>query len=131
MTESAVPPTRLQDGEQVLMTLRPSALWTAGFYVFTLGLWAIWRRRHCWVLTNRRIIAVKGVIGHHEKVLPLERIQDVSMSASPVTGGSIIITTAGGAAGIARIGPLTRAQAYELSDAIQAAQKAAAPVDGL
>ena len=115
---------RLQDDEHVILDVIPSAFWTLGRYVFTLGLWTFWRKRHRWVLTDHRIIALKGIISRHEQAVPLERIQDVVTATSPFSGGKVKLSTAGGQLGIASIGPLTRQTAYDVADAIVAAQKA-------
>lgn len=114
---------RLQEGEEVVTDVLPSKWWTLSRYICTLGLWAIWRTRHRWVLTNHRLLALRGVIGKHEQALPLERIQDVSTQASPFSGGSIRLSTAGGQLGFTSIGPLTRADAYRFADAIIAQQQ--------
>lgn len=95
-----------------------------GWFIVTFGLWHFWRKRHRWVLTDHRLIALKGIINRHEQAVPLDRIQDVVTTASPFTGGKIRLSTAGGRLGFSFIGPVRRQRAYEVADAIIAAQKA-------
>jgi membrane protein YdbS with pleckstrin-like domain len=116
------PNIRLQAGEQVLLATIPSALWTWSAYGCTLGLYHFWRIRHHWIVTNQRFISQRGLIARHERALPLERIQDVSTKASPLTGGSVAVSTAGGVLGVGAVGPLTRQGAYDFADALMAAQ---------
>ena len=120
------PPLSLHEGEQVISEVITSAWWTWPRYVFTLGLWAIWRERHRWTITNQRLVARKGVIGKSEKALPLERIQDITVHRSPLTGGRVAASTAGVGLGISRIGPLTQEIAREFAEALTIARKASA-----
>jgi hypothetical protein len=109
---------RLNPGEEIIRDDCPSAFWTALTYVGTLGLWAIWRSRHRFVLTNQRVVALKGVVTKSEKSVPLARIQDVRLSRSLLIGGQIRLSSAGGGLGVEVIGPLTRNVALQFSDAI-------------
>jgi membrane protein YdbS with pleckstrin-like domain len=109
---------RLHDGERVVMDVQPSQWWTLGRYVFTLGLWAIWRKRNHYVLTSERIIHFKGIISKTERSAPLARIQDAQLNRSPLTGGKLVLSTAGGSLGFNTIGPLTQADALAFHDAL-------------
>ena len=109
---------RLREGEHVLLALRPSVWWTLGLYLFTLGLWFFWRKRHVYVLTNERVLAVKGIISTREASTPLTRIQDVHMGRSPFTGGSVAWSSAGGALGVGKIRQITRDNALRFADAL-------------
>jgi len=109
---------RLQQGETVVLDVLPSAFWTIGKYICTLGLWAIWRSRHHFVLTNQRVLVLQGIVSKGEKSVPLSRIQDVTLSRSILSGGQVALSSAGGSLSIQRIGPLTREAAREFADAI-------------
>jgi len=109
---------RLQQGETVVLDVLPSSFWTIGKYIFTLGLWAIWRSRHHFVLTNQRVLVFQGIVSKGEKSVPLSRIQDVALSRSILAGGHVALSSAGGTLSIQRIGPLTRESAREFADAI-------------
>ena len=112
------PPIRLHQDERIIMDVLPSKWWTLGRYIFTLGAWAIWRQRHHFVLTNQRIVVTKGMINKSEGSAPLNRIQDAQLQRSPLTGGRIKLSTAGGPLGVDSIGPLTQADALAFSDAL-------------
>lgn len=116
--EATNPPIRLHPNERVLIDILPSKWWTLGRYVFTLGLWTIWRKRHHYILTNQRIVLTKGIINKTERSAPLSRIQDAQLHRSPLTGGRVALSTAGGALGVEGIAYLTRADALALADAL-------------
>ncbi len=107
---------RLHDGETVVLEMLQSSWWTLGRYVFTFGLWAIWRKQHRYVLTNQRVLLLKGIISKTEQAVPLDRIQDAQLRRSPLTGGWITLSSAGGPLGVGRIGPLTQADALRFAD---------------
>lgn len=111
---------RPQPGEQIILEMRPSVFWTFPRYVFTLGLWALWRSRHQFVLTNQRVGHFRGVISKYEKTVPISRIQDVNLNRSILAGGWVSLSSAGGALSVERIGPLTRQQARQFADALTA-----------
>lgn len=109
---------RLQPGEQVVLDMLPSAFWTMARYIFTLGLWAIWRSRHHFVLTNQRVLMFQGILTKGERSVPLTRLQDVTLVRSVLVGGFVRMSSAGGTISIQRIGPLTREDARVFADAI-------------
>ena len=106
---------QLNEGERVLDAVLPSAWWTLGLYIFTLGLWAIWRKRHVYILTTERLIVVKGIISTSQVSAPLSRIQDLHLKQSPFTGGKVEWSTAGGPMGVTSIRNVTRADARRLA----------------
>jgi uncharacterized membrane protein YdbT with pleckstrin-like domain len=109
---------RLHENERVVTTVLPSHWWTLGRYIFTLGLWYFWRKRHVYVLTNERVIAVKGIINTREASAPLSRIQDLHLKRSIFTGGTVAWSTAGGGLGVTQIKNVTRADAARIADAM-------------
>lgn len=62
---------RLNPGEEILRDELQSPFWTLGRYIVTLGLWAIWRSRHHFLLTNQRVLIVKGIVSKSEQGVPL------------------------------------------------------------
>jgi membrane protein YdbS with pleckstrin-like domain len=112
------PAVRLNPDEKIVLDVLPSVFWTAQLYLGTLGLWAIWRRRHHFLLTNQRVMMVLGIVNKHERSVPLSRIQDISLHRSLLEGGHVALSSAGGSLGIERIGPLTRNGAREFADAL-------------
>lgn len=117
----AAPKVRLNATEQILRDELPSPFWTWPLYVKTFGLWAIWRGRHHFMLTNERVILLKGIVSKTEQTVPLSRIQDVNLMRSLLTGGYVAISSAGGGLGIERLGPFTRERAREFADALSQA----------
>jgi membrane protein YdbS with pleckstrin-like domain len=109
---------RLHPDEAILLDVQPSRWWTAGKLVFSLGLWAIWRRKNHFYLTNERVLHCKGIISKSEQAVPLSRIQDCKLVRSILTGGRVILSTAGGPLGFEHVGPLTRADALIFADAL-------------
>ena len=109
---------RLHENEHVVMVLQPSKWWTLGRYIFTLGLWHFWRKRHLYVLTNERVLVVKGIVNTSEASAPLGRIQDLHVQRSIWSGGSVSWSTAGGPLGVTKVANVTRADAARLADAM-------------
>jgi membrane protein YdbS with pleckstrin-like domain len=109
---------RLQPGEEILVDMVPSAFWTSPKYVYTLGLWAVWRKRHRFIVTNRRVVVTTGILAYTERALPLAKIQDVTLHRSVNSGGRVSLSSAGGVLGVEEIGPLSRAKASAFADAL-------------
>jgi hypothetical protein len=114
----AAPAVRPNPGERICKMSFPSPFWTYPWYVPTLGLWAIWRGRHHFLLTDQRLIIAKGIVSKSEQSVPLARIQDVVLQRSLLKGGCVQISSAGGGLGVERIGPLTREKARQFGDAL-------------
>jgi len=109
---------RLQPDEQVILDMLPSAFWTALVYVVTFGLWAVWRSRHHFVLTNQRVLVCNGIVTKGEKSVPIARLQDVTLVRSLLSGGHVRMSSAGGTISVQQIGPLSRENARRFADAI-------------
>jgi membrane protein YdbS with pleckstrin-like domain len=109
---------RLQQGEEIVLDMLPSAFWTAPLYVVTLGLWAVWRPRHHFILTNQRVVVTQGIVTKREKAVPLSRIQDLRLIRSYLIGGRVLMSSAGGPLSIQTVGPLSRERARAFADAV-------------
>lgn len=105
----------LHDGETIVSDMLLSKWWTLSRYIVTFGFWGMWRKRHRFILTNQRLILTKGIVKRSEEVVPLSRIQDATLSRSPFSGGLIKLSSAGGALGFEKIGPLTQGDAKVFS----------------
>ncbi len=102
-----------QPGEEVVRELRPSPLRGVPFlYLFTLGLYEVWRRRSRFILTDRRIIISKGVVNRSVRFLPLDRVQDATLK-NQLWLASIQLTSAGGSAGVEQLYGLRTREARE------------------
>jgi hypothetical protein len=64
----------LQDGEEVLLTASPSRAALLHKYVFTLGLYGIWRKRDTAVVTTRRLLISRGVFRREEHSIAISDI---------------------------------------------------------
>jgi uncharacterized membrane protein YdbT with pleckstrin-like domain len=114
---------RLEEGEHVLLAMRPGT-WVVGAYmVVTLGLYTFWLRATVFVLTDRRVIARRGILNKEEIALPLHFIQDAAVDRSWIGIGRVKISTAGGSSGKLQMWPLSLASARRLADAIMAEAK--------
>jgi hypothetical protein len=68
----------LRDGESIVLVARPSILVTWPKYVYTLGLYGAWRKRHTAVVTSHRVLVNKGVFARSERSIPFDRIDDAT-----------------------------------------------------
>jgi hypothetical protein len=109
---------RLQDGEKVLLALRETGWEGTLTKILSLGLYVPWWNVKWYVLTDRRLIAKKGVFGKSELALPLRFVQDVSVHTTLTNSGGVRLSTAGGPESFKRIGSLKAADARQLGDAI-------------
>jgi Bacterial PH domain/Short C-terminal domain len=107
---------RFQPGEEMVLDMVPLAFWTWPRYLYTFGLWAIWRSRHRFVLTKQRVVMTAGIISRRERTVPLAKVQDVTLRRSINSGGHLILSSAGGVLGVERIGPLSRVKASAFAD---------------
>jgi len=117
MTQSRL---QLQPGEEIVLDMVLSPFWTWPRYLYTLGFWAFWRARHRFVLTNQRVIVTAGIVTSRQRTVPLARVQDVTLQRSILSGGHLILSSAGGPTGVERIGPLSRAKASQFTLALGA-----------
>lgn len=111
--KSYSPRIQLQEGEHIVMDVLPSKFWTMGTYIISLGLWAIWRTHHRYILTNQRIVLTKGIVAKSQRAVPLDRVQDAMLHTSPFSGGRVTLSTAGGPLGFESIRKLTQHDARE------------------
>jgi uncharacterized membrane protein YdbT with pleckstrin-like domain len=67
--------------------------------IFSLGLWLLWWRNNYLALTRRSIVRHKGVFNREERSVPLNQVQDISISHGIIRRilghGDIRIETAG------------------------------------
>src|SRR5947209_8456531 len=69
----------LEPDERILFHELPDRMARIGSYVATLGLFEVWRRRTHFIVTSRRLIAVRGVVSRDQQVIPLDRIERVTV----------------------------------------------------
>jgi uncharacterized membrane protein YdbT with pleckstrin-like domain len=95
----------MQEGEQEITSVNPSTTKLFLMLLVTLGLYLPWflvrivqNRFTKWVLTNRRVIAMRGVFSQTTATLGLERIQEVQYNRTfwdrIIGTGSLVVETA-------------------------------------
>lgn len=108
---------RLHPGETPLLAYQPSIGGCWAQMALTFGLYAIWRARTVFALTDQRVVYKKGIVSKVERSVPLTQIQDATVFSQLWVGG-VRLTTAGGADSIERLAPITTAEARVLADRI-------------
>ena len=115
---------KLQRGEQTILAAHPTGWNLAYAYLFTLGLYEVWRRATWFTVTDQRVILSKGIITRTQRSIPVDMVQDATVTTQ-LGIGTVFVTTAGGQASALRLSPLTSAEAHEISDAILTQRRAA------
>jgi hypothetical protein len=108
----------VQRGEEVLLVARPAiaAVWPK--YLFTLGLYGLWRRQNVTVVTDRRVVVGRGIISRKEQTLPLSRINDAVYVRRGLYAYCEIASILRGRSHVQRVGPLTARQARRMTQEI-------------
>ena len=110
----------LRSGESIVMVVRPSRALSLGKYLYTLGLYGIWRKRQVYVLTDDRLMSGKGVINRTEVSIPIGRIDEVGFVRRGLGSYCQIVLTAHGRRRMELVGPLLAKDARRLAGEIQA-----------
>ena len=100
--------------ERVLIHELPDRRARLGSYLATLGLFELWRRRTHFILTDRRLVAVRGLVSRDQQIIPLNKVQEVT-----VRGRTVWVSTVGGTLGTQPFGPMGQEQARRLAEAVQ------------
>jgi uncharacterized membrane protein YdbT with pleckstrin-like domain len=109
---------QLQEGEDVLFEAKPGSWATAGFYFWTLGLYAFWRRATHFAITDQRVIMAKGIVSKSQKTLPLDMVQDATVTTGLGVGGLNVSTAGGGQLSQLRLFPMRGEDARHMSEMI-------------
>jgi PH (Pleckstrin Homology) domain-containing protein len=110
----------LQPGESVVLLAHPSRAVTWPKYLYTLGLYGIWRKRQTYILTNRRILLSRGVFARSERSVPMDRVDDASFLRRGLAAYSEVVVSGRGPRRIERIGPLSARTARRFTREVQA-----------
>jgi membrane protein YdbS with pleckstrin-like domain len=110
----------LRGQESVVMVVRPSRALSLGKYLYTLGLYGIWRKRHVYVLTENRLMTGRGLINRTETSIPMTRIEDAVFVRRGAGSHCQIVYTAHGRRRVELVGPLLAKDARRLAGEIQA-----------
>lgn len=107
------------DGERVLLAVRRGGFTNAFAMVITLGSYWFWWRAGVLTVSSREVAWRSGLLLQREhRVLPVDRIQDVSVTHW-LTSSSLVMSTAGGTPSNTRIGPLGRTSATRAGELIR------------
>jgi hypothetical protein len=93
-------------GESVVAVVRPARGVQWPKYLYTLGLYGIWRKRHMFVLTDRRVIIGRGVFVRTERSIPLDRVEDAVYRRRGLAAYCDLLCTNGGGRPVEHVGPL-------------------------
>jgi hypothetical protein len=110
----------LQPGETMIVMARPSRRVTWPKYLYTLGIYGIWRKRHVFVLTDRRILAGEGVFNRSERSIPLTRVDDASYRRRGLAAYCDVVVMSRGTRRTERLGPLSARAARRFAREVQA-----------
>jgi hypothetical protein len=108
--------------EHVLFHEWPDRRARLGAYVATLGLFELWRRRTHFIVTGRRIITVRGVISRDQQLVPLDKVDRVTLRPGRWSS-RLDVATVGGVLGTQPFGPLGRQQAVRMAETIRRARE--------
>jgi hypothetical protein len=106
--------------ERILFHELPSRGARLPSYALSAGLFEIWRRRTHFIVTTRRLIAVRGLVSRDQQVIPLDRVHDVTIRRGPLSA-TVWVETVGGALGTQPLGPLGSEQAEVFLEATRGA----------
>jgi len=110
----------LMPGESIVMVVRPSRALSLGKYLYTLGFYGIWRKRHVYVLTDQRLLTGMGVVSRTESSTPLNRIEEVGFFRRGAATYCQLVVTHRGRRRTELVGPLLPSDARRLAAEIQA-----------
>jgi hypothetical protein len=103
----SVPRVSLQRGEEVVLVARPARGATWPRYLYTLGMYGIWRKRHTFVVTDRRILIGRGIFVRTERSIPFGRVDDAVYTRRGWSGYSELAFHDRFGRRLERVGPLT------------------------
>ena len=101
----------LQPAEEVVLTARPSAAANFYKYIYTLGLYAFWRRRDTVVVTDRRLIVGRGIFSREEHSIPMSSIEGAQYVRKGLNAYAQITVEDRGRHRTERVGPMSAREA--------------------
>jgi uncharacterized membrane protein YdbT with pleckstrin-like domain len=107
----------LQQDEQVVFTAHPHPYGMMGTYLLTLGFYEFWRRATYFVVTDQRVILSKGRVTRSQRAVPIDMVQDASVTTS-LGLGNVIVSTAGGPQSVERFGPMAAPTARRMAEVV-------------
>jgi hypothetical protein len=114
------PRLALRPEESVVLVVRPSRWLSLPRYLYTLGLYGFWRKRHTYVLTDSRMLLGKGVFNRTERSVPMSQIEDAVFLRRVAGAYSEVTVRIHGRMRTHMVGPLSSKSARRLTAEIQA-----------
>lgn len=105
----------LQKGESVVLVASPHRGATGYLYLITLGLYGIWRKRHTWVVTDRRVLVNQGILRRTERSIPISDIEDVTFIRRFVSASADLMVNVHGRRRVEHIGPVSARTARRIA----------------
>ena len=109
----------LQSGESVVIVARQSRLMRLPKYIFTLGLYGLWRKRNTVVVTDRRILMGRGIFNRSEYSVPMSRVYNASFARKGLASYSEVTIETREGRRLLRVGPLTSRTARRFTSEVQ------------
>ncbi len=104
----------------MIVVARPSRVLSIFKYLATLGLYGVWRKRHTYVVTDRRLLIGRGVLARRESAIPMDRIEDVLYVRKGVGAYCEVAATSHGRRVTNSLGPFSARIARRMAAEIQA-----------
>ena len=109
----------LQRGESVVIVARQSRLMRLPKYVFSLGLYGLWRKRNTAIVTDRRILLGKGIFNRTEHSYPMSRVYGAQFSRKGLASYSEVTVETREGRRLLRVGPLRSRTARRFTSEVQ------------
>ena len=106
-SESKMRGLPLQDQEEVVLAASPSRGANFYKYIYTLGLYGIWRRRDTAVVTNRRLLLGRGVFNREEHSISMNRVEGARYVRRGMNSYAQLTINDRGRRKVERVGPMS------------------------
>jgi hypothetical protein len=108
----------LHGDESVVLVAHPSLAKVWPKYVFTLGLYALWRKRNVSMLTSRRIVTGKGIFSRTERSTSMNHVEGASYQRKGLSGYCAVDANVRGRYVTQRLGPMSARKARRFTEEI-------------
>lgn len=102
----------------MLVQASPSRLATFYKYLYTLGLYGLWRKRNTSVVTDRRVVIGRGIMSREERSIPMSRIVDAKYVRRGLHSYATLIFVDRGQHRAEDVGPLSPRRAKTFTNEI-------------
>jgi hypothetical protein len=101
----------LQDREEVILSVTPSRAANFYKYVYTLGLYELWRRRDRATVTDRRLLIGRGIVHREEHSIAMSHIDGARYVRMGLNAYAQVSINDRGRRRTERIGPMSAREA--------------------